>query len=133
MRKQETNPDPLTRMGYETRDVSLPTITKAIIWFFVFGIVSAFVTLGIYLAIVPPERVVTTTPDMSRMPPQPVLQANPRKDIVTLRAAEEKELTSYREVDAEHAHIPITRAMELQAQKLSQQTTSATPVNGVAP
>jgi hypothetical protein len=49
------------------------------------------------------------------MPPDPVLQTDPRRDLLLLREAEERLLESYGATDSgpETARVPIARAMEL--------------------
>jgi len=51
--------------------------------------------------------------------PQPRLQISPTNDLAEMRAAEEKELTTYGWLDEEKqtVRIPIDRAMELLAQR----------------
>jgi hypothetical protein len=50
-----------------------------------------------------------------RLPPEPRLQTNPRQDLVDLRTAEERTLTTYGWVDrnAGVVRIPIEQAMKL--------------------
>ena len=62
----------------------------------------------------------------NRLPPEPRLQTNPRKDLIDLRAKEDKVLYSYGWVDknAGVVRIPITEAMKLTVERglLSRQT-----------
>jgi len=53
--------------------------------------------------------------ELSRVPPEPRLQTNPREDLGNLRAREDQALTSYGWVDknAGVVRIPIERAMQL--------------------
>ncbi|RMD85938.1 MAG: hypothetical protein D6815_00855 [Candidatus Dadabacteria bacterium] len=54
-----------------------------------------------------------------QLPPEPRLQANPRQDLLALRAWENEVLTSYGWVDREKGivRIPIERAMDLIARR----------------
>ena len=53
------------------------------------------------------------------VPPAPVLQTNPRDDLLALRAAEQSILDSYAWVDKESGvvRIPIEKAMDLIAER----------------
>ena len=55
----------------------------------------------------------------NRLPPEPRLQTNPRKDLIELRAKEDKVLYSYGWVDknAGVVRIPITEAMKLTVER----------------
>ena len=55
----------------------------------------------------------------NRLPPEPRLQTNPRKDLLELRAKEDKVLYSYGWVDKNTGvvRIPITEAMKLTVER----------------
>jgi hypothetical protein len=67
----------------------------------------------------PSARVVSPPKAQEQTTPQPRLQISPRNDLAEMRAAEEKELTTYGWLNEEKqtVRIPIDRAMELLAQR----------------
>lgn len=67
----------------------------------------------------PRSAPVVTTPGAEEQILPPRLQISPRSDLAEMRAAEERELTTYGWVDKEKqtVRIPIDRAMELLAQR----------------
>jgi hypothetical protein len=129
MHTKEPRPDPLTDLGYETRDVNYRGVGIASLIFFGF----LFAMLGIawlYLAIFEPhvlrfdqQQMPITGQRTPQAPPgrmlenTPVLQSNTtvRTDIRFMRLEEERRLNSTGWVDREVgvAHIPIDRAKEM--------------------
>ena len=111
------NPD----VSHERSDVNI----RAIVGFAVALLVAAIVIhvalywlLEFYREEEKPEPVVTA-PRAEEQVPRPRLQISPRTDLAEMRAAEERELTTYGWVDKEKqtVRIPIDRAMELLAQR----------------
>ncbi len=106
--------------GYETRDVRFGGIVGAAIGL-VLLIVGTFVGMRVMLGALA-ERAAGSSPPASPLaayaptePPAPRLQAEPRKDLETLRAAEDALLHSYAWIDRERGtvRIPIERAIEI--------------------
>lgn len=121
-KKVNTDVNLLRELGYESRDVSLSALVKSGIWFLVFLIGSALITLVIYGIFAPGEIGKTPKfPPMSLPPGQPALQnaEAAKKDIEVLRAEERARLTRYGWVSREKqiVHIPIDRAMEMVVQR----------------
>ena len=111
---------------HEEHDVNALAITKFGIGLTIVIIVSMFVLWGLLnffksrltteFTVSPETRV---TPNVSKLPPAPRLQANPRIDLRAIRAEEDKQLHSYGWVDQQHGvvRIPIERAMDILAQR----------------
>lgn len=124
MRKQiGPGPDELRRMGYEQRDVSLPTIRNWVTGLFVFVGVASGLMLIAYTAFVPyhPERE-TPAPGQRelRQPVEPRLQADPVLDIAKFRAQEEQILQGYAWTDRSRGRvrIPVEQAIQRMASQL---------------
>jgi len=121
MTKSSQEPRP-TGPGYETRDVS----TRLIWWagagltILVVGASAAMLLLFNVLA-VHEARKQPELPPLARssreLPPEPRLQALPRKDLAEVLDRQQRILTSYGWVDekAGIARIPIERAIEIVA------------------
>lgn len=112
--------DPLVDMGYETRDIDIPSLAKALAGFFVFAIVSFTIGWFIYRAMNPRPFNPPIKPAFARKLPQapnPLLQSNmtAKTDIEDLRQAETAQLTTTGPNinDATKTHIPIDRAIQL--------------------
>src|SRR5579862_464850 len=127
MRKDEpmsAQTDYLRKLGYETSDVSLPTLLKWLLALVIFAGGTAIVTYFIYIVFVP-EIGVEGRPfpqaGAINLPPEPnpLLQANPHRDIREFREAEEAQLNSYGWVDKQGGtvRIPVARAMDLVLQR----------------
>lgn len=108
------NPD----VSHEQSDVNI----RAIVIFAVALLVAAIVIhIGLYWLLEfygeesPRPAPVVTAPGAEEQIPPPRLQISPRADLAKMRAAEERELTTYGWVDKEKqtVRIPIDRAMEL--------------------
>lgn len=138
----ETHVDPnlLQDLGYEPRDIALSTIVKWVGWLFVFIAITSLVALGIYFLLVrrapgvPGPQVASPlvpearrTVSLRRQPPEPILQAYPKRDMREFRRSEQKALHSYGWVaqDKGIAHIPIERAIDITAER-------GLPVSGAA-
>lgn len=125
MRKSNVPPpdiDQLRKLGYEKSDVSLPILTKWIIFLFGFIAFSAAAGWVIYIVFVPGIGIEETPSALARgekLPPSPALQANPKRDIVVFRQqeAERAEHYSWFDKDKDVVHIPLDRAMELVAER----------------
>ena len=112
-------------VGHELRDVSLrPLVGMGIGLLAV--MVAVFIGVGVLLhSLVAREARSSASPnplarELGRVvPPEPRLQTAPIVDLAQLRAEEEKLLTEYGWVDRPSGivRIPITRAMELLAQR----------------
>lgn len=115
--------DYLAQMGYERRDISVPSLIKSIIALFVF-LGAASVAGGLmYVAIVPREAGVETVKGPivgeNRKLPEPFVQPDPVTDIHTFRRAEEQVLNNYAWKDKAKGivQLPVERAIELTAQR----------------
>jgi hypothetical protein len=126
--------DPLIDMGYETRDIDIPTIRKAVIYFFVFATVM-FGTGGlIYWKMNPNfDPKIAAQPEDLRIPksPAPLLQDNVSNftDIMKLRQHETAMLNSTAYADASHSYlrIPIDNAIDIIAEKGVPKTGASVP------
>lgn len=103
--------------GYEKQDVGFRFAMV-----FVSALIAAVVVVLIFLvwfyrmvAPAPPQQATTTR----RLPPGPVLQANPAVDMAKFRQREEQKVSSYGWVDrnAGIAKVPVQRAMEMVAER----------------
>ncbi len=112
--------------GHEERDVNVFAIGKFGVGLTVLIIVSLLILWGLLnyfkasvTAEYTPSHETRAAPNVTKLPPAPRLQPNPRIDLRALRAEEEKQLHSYGWVDREHGvvRIPIERAMEILAQR----------------
>jgi hypothetical protein len=120
MRKPDhvnTKTDQLNKLGYETSDVSLPTLIKWIIFLFMFIGITSVVTWLIYLIFVPgvKDNDQTTASTVNKLgPDQPALQVHPRIDLKEFRAEEEAKIDHYGWVDkkAGIVHLPIDVTLE---------------------
>lgn len=70
----------------------------------------------VHVKVIPPAAELRTS---ASIPPVPRLQAHPERDLESLREAEQRRLDGYEWLDEQHAaaRIPVTRAMELYAQR----------------
>lgn len=138
MHTNEPRQDPLTDLGYETRDVHYRSLAKVLIWFIVFviaNLVIGFVLLATGIHFNPFGMRLINIDAMSpvyagkqnlesdkrKIPgePYPMVQSNlsTRVDIQTMRQEEETRLKGYGYANGEHtrASIPVDRAMEMVA------------------
>ncbi len=116
--------DPLVEMGYEVRDIDVPSVAKAAMGFFAFAIGSYVVGWFIYRYMHPEPFNVPVKPAFARrlpLSPNPLLQSNvtAKTDIADLRQAESGQLstTGPSAIDATKSHIPIDRAMRILAER----------------
>ena len=112
------NPD----VGHEQSDVNI----RAIVLFAVALLIAAIVIhvglywlLELYRAESPRETPVAGAPRVEEQVPEPRLRISPRVDLDEMRAAQERQLTTYGWLDKETqtVRIPIDRAMELLAKR----------------
>jgi hypothetical protein len=111
MRKHDPTPDrnqadidQLRRLGYETEDVSLPTLMRWGIGLLVFVGATSIVTWLIYLVFVPGIGTTVTPPQAveSKIPAgEPVIQVHPRMDMSLFRRIEADKVSKYGWVDKE--------------------------------
>lgn len=129
MRKQiEAAPDELQKLGYEPRDVILPTLIRWVGGLFVFLGVSSVIALIIFNLVVShtpeaaatPEATLAVNGQPQQAPPEPRLQGFPMEDMKTFRAKEEVQLHAYTWKDKTKGvvQIPVDRAIELMADRL---------------
>lgn len=130
MHTNEPRQDPLTDLGYETRDANFATLRKSFLWFVVFSIAmlaTGYVLLatGIHIWFI---RIDPMSPVYAGKQPQdagihvlpkspnPLVQSNiaTKVDIQELRQAEVKSLTTHGYANPEKtvATIPIDEAMQ---------------------
>lgn len=86
------NIDLLEQMGYETRDVSLPGLSRWLIVFAVFLGAATIGSLALYHKLIPDfARDQSSAPMMHvrHVPPFPQIQAEPRRDMMEYRTAED--------------------------------------------
>ena len=111
---------------HEEHDVNVFAITKFGIGLTIMLIVTLFVLWGLLnyfktrvTAEFTPAPETRTAPRVSKVPPAPRLQENPRIDLRAIRAEENKQLDSYGWIDREHGvvRIPVARAMDILAQR----------------
>jgi len=138
----EPEHDPLTELGYETRDMHYRPVASAVFWFFVFTFVMGvvgFIFMMLWLPGFPsPEN--TTAPFMRHTPPSkyPLLQNNITNvtDIETLRRQEDAVLNHYSWANPDHtrAHIPIEAAIAIIAkQGLPETPPASAPPSNTSP
>ncbi|MES2462845.1 MAG: hypothetical protein V4671_19860 [Armatimonadota bacterium] len=114
------DPDQLARLGYETRDIALNTLSRWLVGLFIFIAVAIFGTLGLYKALVPTWSEVEKMSPIAHVrtyPPNPQLQARPRRDMIEYRGAEEKLLNSYTKGENGTVNLPVDRAIDLLAER----------------
>lgn len=130
------DPDQLAKMGYETRDIALNTLSRWLVGLFVFIGVATFGSLGLYNLLVPnyaeTERV-SPMEHVRTYPPNPQLQARPKRDMIDYRAAEGKVEKNYTRGENGTVNLPIDRAMDLLAERGISGVKSGAPAASAAP
>jgi hypothetical protein len=119
----DASPTPEGTHGYEERDVAFRpiVITAVLLVVLILGTVWLMWVLQRTLVAHEAERGAPASPLAATYgreePPAPRLQANPRRDLATLRARDQALLDRYAWIDrsAGTVRIPVERAMELLA------------------
>ena len=107
-------PDLLSQLGYEGRDVDPFPIFQWIAGLFVFIAVTLVVTFGFYRFFVPESVVLNTKKtDALRVPLQPQLQVRPKVDIAQFRQAEKRLTEGYTlTARGNRVTIPVSEAID---------------------
>ncbi len=120
----DTRADQLSKLGYETRDISLVVLLKWGIFLFAFVAFNSVLTLGVYYLFVRQEVRQDSPAEanaLKRLPqdPYPLLQPKPVLDIKDYRVKEDSRVTSPAWADKPGGtlRVPINRAMEMVLQK----------------
>jgi hypothetical protein len=134
MHTKEPKEDPLVDLGYESRDIDVKTIEKAVMWFFTFATVMFIVGAWIYANLNPsfsPKYQAQKEDLRIPKPPNPLLQDNVSNftDIAHLRQHETVVLegTGYTDATKTVVHIPIDRAIDILAKRGLPQTGASVP------
>ena len=124
MHTNQPKEEPSVELGYESRDIDIRSIHKAVFFFFVFATVMFITGALIYANLSPafsPSYVKAKQDLRIPKPPNPLLQDNVSNftDIMKLRQNETKILTTTGWTDDTHTavHIPIERAIQLLADR----------------
>lgn len=110
--------DLLRSMGYEPRDVALNTLVRWLAFLFVFIGFTTAITLILYKLFVPKtaelEKVapLAVKPAGRRLPPNPQLQASPKRDMMQFRRAEDRVLNGYTYSRAGQVALPVDSAID---------------------
>ncbi len=103
--------------GHETEDMSARTMARVLVSLAGVAVVMVFLMLGFERLIIPPRehRFATLPPQETQHPPPPApnLQSDPVADLTRLNGTADELLNHYARIDADHARIPIDRAMAL--------------------
>lgn len=130
-KKKGESLDVLSQLGYETSDVSAPSLTVALFGMFIFVGVASALMFGFYTYFLPreaPAKEAGDEPVLERLATK--LQAEPLLDIKEFRELEDKKLHSYAWKDKATGtvQIPVDEAITLMAQRASL-TSEPTPSN----
>ena len=116
----DLNQNANAKLGYETRDIALNTLSRWLMGLFAFIAVATFGSLGLYKVLVPTyeetERV-SPLEHVRNYPPNPQLQSRPKRDMIEYRAAEEKIEKGYTKGENGTLNIPIDRAIDMMAER----------------
>lgn len=122
MRIEHNDPplDVLRQMGYEPRDVAIGTLVRWLVYLWIFILLMSIMALAIYWFFVPPHAEVqrmSAVTGTRQMPPNPVVQAYPKRDMAEFLEAEEAATEQYSWANRERTrvNIPIEEAMERMA------------------
>lgn len=106
---------------FETQDAPPRGVVFALIGVFALIALTAGLMFAMYAGISVTHRQAPATPleRAAEVPPNPRLQAYPKRDLAAVRTEAEARLSGYGWVDkkAGLVHVPIERAMELEAQR----------------
>lgn len=112
--------DQLAKMGYETRDIALNTLSRWLMGLFIFIAVASFGTFGLYTVLVPTYREVERIAPLAHVrtyPANPQLQARPKRDMIEYRSAEEKLINGYSKGENGTVNLPLDRAIDILAER----------------
>jgi hypothetical protein len=112
---------PAPEPGYEVADVAPRGAAFGLVGVFVLIAVSAGLVLAMFAALATLNRpsAVSALEGAVQLPPPPRLQAVPAAELASVQATAQARLNGYGWADRQAgvAHIPIERAMQLQAQR----------------
>lgn len=108
--------------GYEKQDVGFRFAILFIVGIIVFTVLTMFALFVIYPVLTPAgarARRETAQEVQRRLPPGPVLQANPAVDMRRFREQEQRKVSTYGWVDERRGivRVPVERAMEMVAER----------------
>jgi len=108
--------------GYEKQDVGFRFAMLFIVGIIAFTVLTMVVLFFVYPLLTPEgarARRETAEEVQRRLPPTPVLQANPAVDMQRFRAEEQRKVSTYGWVDERRGivRVPVERAMEMVAQR----------------
>jgi len=108
--------------GYEKQDVGFRFAMLFIVGIIAFTVLTMVVLFFVYPLLTPEgarARRETAEEVQRRLPPTPVLQANPAVDMQRFRAEEQRKVSTYGWVDDRRGivRVPVERAMEMVAQR----------------
>jgi len=116
---RDRDTDYLKTLGYERRDVAIPTLAKWITGLFVFIFGALGLAWGVYALFVTDQAQDENSLPMTAMQRDvprdlPKVQAYPRRDMVLFRREEEQKVNGYGWVDQRKgvAHVPVEKAIE---------------------
>ncbi|RMG26722.1 MAG: hypothetical protein D6724_01265 [Armatimonadetes bacterium] len=104
---------------YETQDVLTPKVAKGFFLILTIGVIMSILAMGALLKwfVHTAEPTRPTDPNVAAegmsLPAGPRLQPAPGTDMQELAAKQKNRLEKYGNVDENHVHIPIERAMDL--------------------
>ena len=122
--RNEPSLDLLAQMGYETRDVAFRTLAGWIAALFAFAIGTSFVMAWTFRWFAPDVNEVQKQHAyplafVRRLPPNPQIQADPKRDMKIYHAGEDASITQLHWANEAKTkvNIPIDRAMDEMAAK----------------
>lgn len=127
-RKKPAEPEVNQGLGYDTSDVQIGAVNKAMWMFFIATAAFIVAAMGIQYLLageVGPQKAA----ERRKLPPEPnpLLQSNVTavQDMIDMRARERRGLTEYGVVDETKSvyKIPIERAIEIRASQMAQGAT----------
>lgn len=96
MRSEQTNPDLLQQMAYEPKDVNIKQVLMGVVALLIFFVICMGVIAFLYNIFIPDWGKLgrqEPLPVGRRMPPQPQVQTNPKRDFELYRQAEDKTIS----------------------------------------
>jgi hypothetical protein len=116
MHSHEPREDPLTDMGYETRDINIAGIRTTAILFFLFSF-GCFVVVGVWFLIAKPPMGSELAPNKPMPPILLQSDSSVRADIASFRQAETQRLSTSGPNPDGTFHIPVDQALNIIAQR----------------